>query len=258
MEFLRFGSSIPGEYWGCCAVDIIQNFKQDPSTKASIQLVSGDGGGGCTVGGELAFLGPTLEDIFWQRLRVSTFGSGDTPNHAFLAVLEESQISGGVGLKWLKILKQAGFEFIRTIDNSVYTGEKIGGSGSAHRNYIFGLFRNIGNGKVEDPFTPPKAWTDMDKVIPEPWEFLNNGGFDGTLTDLAEEQRKKHTEIWNAHGPTRKMKESEVVAAGAPVIMAGLRSEFPQQKKDVREAKMKQRREQSLPYAPSAGTQHLY
>lgn len=256
MEFLRFGSSIPGEYWGCCAVDIIQNFKQDPSTKASIQLVSGDGGGGCTVGGELAFLGPTLEDIFWQRLRVSTFGSGDMPNHAFLAVLEESQISGGVGLKWLKLLKQAGFEFIRTIDNSVYTGEKIGGNGSAHRNYIFGLFRNIGNGKVKNPFEPPKAWTDLPSVAPEQWDFNEKWGED--LIEFAEEQRKKHTEIWNAHGPTVKMKESEIVAAGAPVIMAGLRSEFPPQKKDVRTDKMERRKAMTLPYVPSSGTQHLY
>ena len=44
MEFLRFGSSIPGGYWGCCACCIIQNFKFDPKAKASIQLVSGDSG----------------------------------------------------------------------------------------------------------------------------------------------------------------------------------------------------------------------
>lgn len=252
MEFLRFGSSIPGEYWGCCAGDIIQNFKQDPDTPASIQLVSGDGGGGLTKDNELVFLGPTLRDIFWQRLRVSTFGLSDMPNHFFLAVLEQSQIQGDIGKKWLAILKEAGFEFLRAVDNSVYTGSETSEECSPHLNYIFGLFRNIGNGKINNPFQPPKAWTDLPEVIPEPWSFISEGN------DIATKQRNIHLKIWKEHGPTKIMKESEIVAAGAPVIMAGLRTEFPPEFKKVRENKMAKRKNNTLDYHSAAGTQHIY
>lgn len=256
MEFLRFGSSIPGEYWGCCAVDIIQNFKQDPDTKASIQLVSGDRGGGLTQGRDLAFLGPTLRDIFWQRLRLSTFSKSEMPNHGFIAILEHSQIQHNPGKKWLALLKEAGFEFIRTVDNSVYTGQGHGGGKSPHKNYIFGLFRNIGAGKVENPFLPPKEWTDLPTVAPEQWHFNEKWGKD--LVEFADEQRQKHEEIWQAHGPTKIMTDTEVVEAGAPVIMAGLRSEFPPQFKSVREERMKQRKDNQLNYSPSNGSQFLY
>ena len=253
MECLRFGGTIPGEYWGCCAVDIFQNFKQDPDTPASIQLTYGDGGGGVTQGGELAFLGPTLRDIFWQRLRVSTFGKNEMPNHAFLAVLEHSQIHNNPGKKWLAILKEAGFEFIRTLDNSVYTGWN---TGSPHPNYLFGLFRNIGGAVIKDPFTPPKAWMDLPSVAPEQWDLNEKWGSD--LLDVAKEQRESHKKIWDAHGPTKIMTESEVRKAGAPVIMAGSRTEFPPMLKADREEKMRKRQAGELTYSPSNGTQLLY
>lgn len=258
MECLRFGNNIPGEYHGCCAGDIFQNFNQDPRTPASIQLVCGDSGTALIHGKGAAFLGPTLEDIFWQRLRVSTFGTNDMPNHFFLAVLEESQIAEGApGRKWLKLLKQAGFEFLRTVDNSVYTGHVIGGHRSPHRNYVFGLFRNIGGAKIEDPFCPPKAWTDLPTAAPEQWELLENATTDRLV--FVDEQREAHLKIWNDHGPTKIMTETEVVKAGAPVIMAGLRSEFPPQLKDEREERMKKRRDKTLPYSPPySGVSYLY
>src|SRR3546814_3229716 len=118
MEFLRFGSSIPGSYWGCCAVDIIQDFKQPPDGKASIQVVDGDGGN--PLRGK--FFGPTWKDIFLQRLRIGTFADRNMPNHGFLAILTDWQIKSKPGSDWLKILKEQGFEFIRTVDNSVYSG----------------------------------------------------------------------------------------------------------------------------------------
>lgn len=266
MEFVRFGGTIPGEYWGCCAVDVIQNFKQDPDTKASIQLVEGDGGYGMTKGNELAFLGPTLRDIFWNRLRISTFGMTDHPNKGFLAVLEESQLHNDPGKKWLALLKEAGFEFIRRIDNSVYTGSTLGGKGSPHTNYLFGLFRNIGNGLIKDPFTPPKAWTDLPSVAPEACNVFSTGCkaiADYDLSsfspeEFAEEQRKAHRKIWDAHGPTKILTLSEVEKAGAPVIMAGLRTEFPPETKATRDKKLEARKENKIPLSPSSGTQHLY
>ena len=235
MEFLRFGSTIPGTYWGCCAVCIIQNFKTDPDQKTSIQLVGGDGGNPVMLDGgrEIAFAGPTYRDVFHQRIRFGTFDKRDMPNHGFLAILTQDQISGGVGLKWLKILREAGFEFIRTVSNSVYQGQGLAkpkGKG-ASLNHIFGLFRNIGNGAPVDPFTPPVAWSNMDKVAPEINDFL----CDKEKKSFGADQYKSQHSIWEKIGPAKLLTEAEVIAAGAPVILAGLRSEFPQQPKETRE-----------------------
>lgn len=216
MEFLRFGSSIPGSYWGCCAVCIIQNFKFDPDTKSSIEMSCGDSGTSLGV-----YAGPTYRDIFKTRIRTGTFSTTDMPDHGFLAVLTQDQISGSYGSKWLAILKEEGFEFIRNIDNSVYTGAGLSGSRSSHPNYLFGLFRNIGAGKVTDPFVPPKAWTDL----PDPYQ--------GDMSP------SNMTKVQLAHwkeGVTKFLTEAEIVKAGAPVIKVGLRSKYPQQPKDQRDA----------------------
>src|SRR3546814_2376648 len=89
MEFLRFGSSIPGGYWGCCAFDIAQCFKQNPDDKASISVVNGDGGFPMMDGKGVLFLGTTWHDLFKQRLRINTFDTKDNPNHGFLVVLTD-------------------------------------------------------------------------------------------------------------------------------------------------------------------------
>lgn len=216
MEFLRFGSSIPGGYWGCCAVCIVQNFKVDPKAKSSIQLVSGDGGQPL---GDV-YMGPTNEDIFRERIRTGTFSTSDMPNHIFLAVLADFQVTSEPGLSWLKILKEEGFEFIRTTDNSVYTGAVLGGGGSPHKNYLFGLFRNIAGARVKDPFTPPKAWTDLKSVgLPEVWELMDEKG----RIQMAVDQTAVHTGHWKKHGPTKFMTEAQLKKAGAPIIVAGRR-----------------------------------
>lgn len=233
MEFLRFGSSIPGSYWGCCAVDIIQNFKQDPDAPASIQLVGGDCGTPLVDDkGGSKFLGMTEHEVFKARLRINTFNTGDKPNHTFFAVLTASQIAGTVGKKWLAILKEEGFEFVRAIDNSVYTGEKLGeiGEGTPHINYIFALYRNIGRGAVADPFAPPKAWTDLTTVINEPLELIGAA----ERKALVEGQRQYHKARWEAIGPVKTYTEAELEAAGVPVTYAGKRSTFPQQPKASR------------------------
>jgi len=229
MEFLRFGSSIPGGYWGCCAVCIIQNFKYDPSDKASIELLSGDGG--CPMigsDGGPKFAGPTYEDIFKTRLRIGTFSDSDMPNHVFLAVLTESQISGGVGKKWLSILKREGFEFIRTTDNSVYNGPDVDRKGGhPHRNYVFGLFRNIGYGRVTDPFKAPDAWTALD----DPYKG------DMTPKNMGKVQRT----LWDALGKPKFLTEAQVREAGAPVTLAGRRLPgAAPETKEVRDARTKQ------------------
>lgn len=251
MEFLRFGSRIPGAYWGCCAVCIIQNFKFDPSEKASIQVVHGDSGAPMMDGKEFKFLGPTYEDIFRARLRIGTFSDRDMPNHAFIAVLTEGQTRGGVGAKWLKILKEEGFEFLRTIDNSVYTGDTVPSPdldqpGYPRKNYVFGMFRNIGNAGVEDQFTPPEEWVKLEGGITGAAEYV--GEFSKSLT---QQHREYHYKRWEEIGPAKFLTRNEVKEAGAPVILSGLLPEFQPEEEEARKKK-KQAKEKQVPAMPSA------
>lgn len=229
MEFLRFGSSIPGSYWGCCACDIIQNFKFDPDEKSSIQLVSGDGGGALGT-----FAGPTYKDIFTQRLRYGTFDNRDMPNHAFIAILTESQVKSSYGAKWLAILKEHGFEFIRSVSNSVYTGQNVASSYSkdrgSNKNYIFMKVRNIGTAGDGDALTPPPEWTALPKVMEEAWEHINPN----TRKTVCESQFNAHKSIWNTVGKPKFYSEKELEDMGVPVVYAGLRSPNPQQLKQHR------------------------
>lgn len=238
VEFLRFGSSIPGAYWGCCAADVIQCFSGDPDAKASIQMVDGDGGSPCINGaGKQMFAGPTNRDVFLARIRVGTFGVRDMPNHAFFAILTNHQIGTANGKKWLAILKECGFEFLRTVCNSVYAGGSLAplsSTGGSSQNHIFVLIRNIGSGNIADPYTPPKAWTDLSLVVPEMWNYLSV-----PPKSLSEMSHAKQTECWNKIGPAKFVTEEELEAAGAPVILAAKRDYTRQQEKSQRKEKAK-------------------
>lgn len=181
----------------------------------------------------MLFAGPTYRDIFWQRIRSGTFDSKDMPNHTFFAILTDWQINSAHGRKWMAILKEAGFEFVRSVSNSVYTRQTLSkprGEGES-LNYIFALFRNIGYGAPADPFTPPKAWRDLPSVTPEAWQFVQDP------KTFAQAQSEAQRVVWDRIGPPKFLTESEIVAAGAPVILAGLRSENPQEPKETREAR---------------------
>lgn len=244
MEFLRFGSSIPGAYWGCCACSIIQNFKVDPDQPASIEVTIGDSGDSCG-----KFAGPTWRDIFWQRLRYGEFSTNDMPNHAFIAILTQSQLDGGYGKQWAEILAEAGFEFVRTVCNSVYSGAalfKEGGAKDSSKNHIFMLVRNIGSGRITDPFTPPKAWSDIkgrvvaghDMLFADPDAIGALPG--GATVALARKQEAFHTKVWNDKGPAKFYTAEELEALGVPVVMAGIRTQFPPTLKATRETQMKE------------------
>ena len=236
MHFLRFGSSIPGSYYGCCAIDIIQMFSYDPDTKASIQLVHGDSGAPFLDDSKgYKYLGMTYREIFKSHLRIGTFGLKDMPNHTFFAVMTKTQVEGGIGRRWLEILKEEGFEFVRTIDNSVYTGDCLDGEGikmSSHPNYIFALYRNIGAGRIEDPYTPPKLWTDLGGPVVEPNSFMTKA--QKKEADAA--NKAYHTERWKAIGKATIYTEAELLANGVNPIMAGKRSKYPPQIRSDREA----------------------
>lgn len=231
MEFLRFGSSIPGEYWGCCAFDIIQNFKHDPDKKASIQLVNGDAACPIMRGNDMLFAGPTYRDIFLQRLRIGTFSSQGMPNHGFLAIMSDIQLCSQIGNKWLALLKEQGFEFIRSVSNSVWTGSTLGkpSKEGSNLNHLFGLFRNIGQGGPSNPFEAPKQWTELPQVIPEAYKLLSTG----TQEEISEGQHKAHTKLYEEL-PKKLLTEKEIEEAKAPVMLSGLRSLFPPQVKEER------------------------
>jgi len=236
MHFLRFGSSIPGSYWGCCAVDIIQNFSAGhPDDKASIEVVCGDGGQPI----EDYFLGKTNREIFEARLRIGTFSDTDLPNHAFLCVLAESQIGYGNGLAWLKVLKENGFEFIRAVDNSVYSGESLAGEGyddegyESSINYLFGLFRNIGAGRISNPFAPPTAWIDLGGGVREIFDKLSPDD----MANLSHNREELHLKRWNEIGPVKFYTKEQLKDEGVPITLAGRRSEFPQEPEAIREQK---------------------
>lgn len=207
MEFLRFGGRIAGNCWGCCAIDIIQSFDSDPDKPHSIQLVHGDTGMALTnEGGDALYAGPTYRDVFNTRLRIGTFGSHDQPNHLFLAAMTDGQLDSRNGAKWLAILKEHGFRFLGTTDNSVYSGPHPDKSAkSSHMVHLFGLFRNIGNAAVPDPFQPPQAWLDL----PMP--------------------TKSQREIWDETGPTKLMTERKLKEMGATnVYYAGQQGKLPE------------------------------
>jgi hypothetical protein len=210
MEVLRFGSTIPGGYWGCCAADIIQNCKVDPDAPASISLVDGDGGTFMQ-----KFLGMTYREIFESRLRIGSFSTRDMPNHAFFVILEKNQISGGYGQKWLAILKEHGFEFIRTVNNSVWNKD----------NYVFALFRNNGPNAVADQFTPPPGWTDLPSVKKETWELIA----EPERKSLTKAQAEVDQQIWDKLGPAKLYSQKELEEAGVPITLAAIRTPFPPQ-----------------------------
>lgn len=207
MEFLRFGSSIPGSYWGCCAIDIIQNFKVDPDEKAAIEIVCGDSNISHN-----KYIGLTYREIFLQRLRFGTFGAGEMHNHAFIATLTDWQVNSNPGKKWLKLLHETGFEFVRAVANSVHTGSNPLHKGkvkdvdldeddcddddtgvnkwNGSLNYIFMLVRNTAQGAAKDPFQPPAAWKELrkDTDLPEVWKLL------GDTTKVSKDLRERQIE----------------------------------------------------------------
>ena len=199
MEFLRFGGRISGNGIGCCAFDIIQGFNEDPDGKYALQRISGDGA--YPLQGK--FVGPTYKDVFYTMLRTGSFDNRDMPNHGFLAIITEDQlVNGGPANKWLAILKECGFEFVRAVDNSVYSSYP---SRPNKPNYLFALFRNVEDRGV-DPFAPPEEWTKLP------------------------ENKLTQKEVWDKIGPPKFITEEEARKMGAPVYLAGTRGEQPKLK----------------------------
>lgn len=249
MHFLRFGSSIPGPEggagWGCCAFDILQGFSNGkPDDLASIEVVCGDGGQPI---GEY-YLGKTYREIFESRLRIGTFSDVDMPNHGFLCVITQGQLNTSHGLAWLKVLKENGFEFIRAVDNSVYSGEDLvdewydSNENESSINYLFGLFRNIGVGKISDPFAPPQAWQALEGGVDELYELEGETITDlaGLLCDMQASRDRLHLQRWHEIGSAKFYTKEELLKDGVPVTLAGRRSDYPQELEEKRNQRQQQ------------------
>lgn len=239
IECLRFAGRKGGEGIGCCAIDMFQGFSNDPDAKRAVQLFHGDSQTPLNKDGKTAWLGTTNREIFEQYLRIGTFDLQEMPNRMFLAAMTDEQLETTYGAKWLAILKENGFKFIMSTDNSVYSGQAadygdeppnrddwtyiesecgccgghwedangnyMGDEGSggeeAHPVHLFGLVRNIGVNRLDDPFKAPRAWEDL----PEP--------------------SKSHLDIWK-EGSTKILSEAEAtgksvaeITAAAPAVV---------------------------------------
>jgi hypothetical protein len=171
IECHRMGALRGGMNWGCCAVEVMQNFSSDPDAAAVQAMWVGDSPDRPVTGGNSTplYLGPTNKDVFLGRLRVGTFGQREQPNHIFLASISANQMRQANTKKWLEIMKAEGFIFLGGCSNSVYSGANVSKDPNVKATnkspvYLFGLFRNIGEARLDDPFAPPAEWNS----IPEP------------------------------------------------------------------------------------------
>lgn len=152
IECVRFGARLGRESIGCCGLDLFQAFDNSPMESAVFPLRYGDEDTPIygDEGGVWALQG-TNEELFWALLQSGTFCRDTYAARSFLAVLTECQIEEGT--PWLRILAEAGFEFIRAFDNGIYASDH----GPL---YLFGYFRDYGGGET-DPREPPAGWADL-------------------------------------------------------------------------------------------------
>ena len=180
VECVRFGARIGGSGIGCCAIELFQNFDHDPDAEYIEGIHCGDGLSPIMKGDAQYAVGPTNRDAFEQRLRIGTFGTNELPDRTFFVALSKHQVNSGTGKRWLAILKEHGFEFVRVTNNSVYTGSKVTVDGAETPSgqspvYIFALFRNISTARIEDPFEPPASWKELPEPTKTPREIWNEG-----------------------------------------------------------------------------------
>lgn len=186
IECLRLGARRGGEGIGCCAVDIIQGFDNQPEDPCpqkpffdadswfpySYQNQQEQ----LCVGGDKI----TNEDAFLAYLTHGSFTPYPEADHGFLAVLTGDQCNSANGKKWLAILKREGFQWLGCTSNSVYS--------EYHPNHVFGLFRsthdNMEDEEIESLKSPPKAW----EQLPDPTETPEE-----RFRSLCAEYEKAHT-----------------------------------------------------------------
>lgn len=194
IECVRFAGR-KGQGIGCCAVDLLQGFNNDPDEEAYVGLTYGDSGDKIIRDKGQAFLGPTNRDIFLGYLRMGTFDTKELPDRVFLAAITKRQTEDPVGRKWLELMKENGFEFLTVVNNSVYGSTRVvdgkpGENHYPHPVYLFILRRNISTNQIVRD-GPPEFW--------------------GTLPEA-----KSHLQIWQEgkEGRAMLLDEKDLVEAG--------------------------------------------
>ena len=186
MEFIRYGARTGGRRIGCCAIDLLQGFDVDPDSEMLCPAKYGDTGDPILENGMQAYFGPTALDIFKQRLKVGTFDRSPMPSRMFIAAIAGKQLHATNTRKWLRILKEHGFRWMTSADNSVY------GEGSIV--HVFVLIRDISNRTT--PFAPD-AWTEID-AEPIEWNEETWCKYEDevrTFCNPTEEQIKNYEQI---------------------------------------------------------------
>lgn len=175
IEVLRFGARRGGSGIGCCAVDVIQGFSNDPDAECPpIPVFDGDSYSPIMdYNGKQRHLTGTNEDVFLSYLTHGSFTLDHAPDHAFIAVLTHEQCESHAGIKWLKILHREGFKYIDTVSNSVYS--------EYHPNHIFMLVRNTNEYMEEqeiESLGPPTAWREIEKGCPKTRKEIESRYYD--------------------------------------------------------------------------------
>jgi hypothetical protein len=160
IECLRLGARRGGQGIGCCAIDVIQGFNNDPDAVCPpMPQFNGDSWTpeGVAVGN------CTNEEAFLAYLAHGSFSPHETyPDHGFIVTLTGDQVKSVAGKKWLTILKREGFEWVGCVSNSVYT--------EYHPNHVFMLLRNthtyMEDEEIERLKSPPEFW----QTLPTPSE----------------------------------------------------------------------------------------
>ncbi len=169
LECLRLGARRGGEGIGCCAIDVLQGFNNDPDSLAPPQPhFNGDDWSPSFyqhTDKQLAIAG-TNEEVFLSHITHGSFTPEPEPDHGFIAVLTDDQVNGTIGRKWLAILKREGFEWVGCTSNSVY--------GEYHPNHVFMLLRsthlNMEDAEIEELKKPPQVWTELPAPVETPEE----------------------------------------------------------------------------------------
>jgi len=159
IECLRFGARRGGEGIGCCAIDVLQGFSNDPDEmRPPIPFFDGDSWTPIMKnnGKQLALEG-TNEEVLLSYLAHGSFTQEPVADHGFIAVLTEKQVCSSTGKKWLKILYREGFVWAGAVSNGVYS--------EYHPNHIFMLLRstneNMEDDEIEALQSPPSFWQSL-------------------------------------------------------------------------------------------------
>src|SRR3546814_4773975 len=79
----------------------------------------------------------------------------------------------------------------------------LGANKSSHKNYLFGLFRNIGTGYVGNPYKAPTEWTKLEQVVPEAWQMLSKD----EMKELNQKNQEHHLKRWHEIGKVKRSEE---------------------------------------------------